>query len=267
MDPAQVREWTERYLNLYQCQILESAPSYLITQLSIEADKDLLNRPFYWMYVEKMNIPPKPIQLCFIFDPKNHPLNIQGEFLHYGAPRFQKMLQSAKKHGKFVRLYEDPGWQPAHSPSKPYTPWLLVNYQISYVCDQKKDRLCSLGINLLNGEIVESFYDRLKKRKWLNRLPPRRYLPAYGISLTEAVGELEFYLEEQLREEDLTWAKEAKERLTMELNQLNTFYPEEEKQDDEVRREKKNREQELVWQFHPRIEADIVNAGLFYIES
>ncbi|QBK14388.1 hypothetical protein AB849_012730 [Thermoactinomyces vulgaris] len=267
MDPAQVREWTEKYLKLYQCPVIESGPSYLITQLSIEADKDLLNRPFYWMYVEKMNIPPKPVQLCFIFDPENHPPDIRGEILHYGSPRFQKMLQSAQKHGKFVRLYEDPGWQPSHSPSKPYTPWLLVNYQLSYVCDQKKNRLSSLGINLLNGEIAESFYDCLKKRKWVNRLPPHRYLPAHGMSLTEAVGELEYYLEEQLKEEDQTWAKEAKERLNMELEQLNAFYPGEEKQDDEIRKEKKNREQELVWQFHPRIEAEVINAGLFYMES
>lgn len=142
-----------------------------------------------------------------------------------------------------------------------------MNYQLSYVCDQKKNRLSSLGINLLNGEIAESFYDCLKKRKWVNRLPPHRYLPAHGMSLTEAVGELEYYLEEQLKEEDQTWAKEAKERLNMELEQLNAFYPGEEKQDDEIRKEKKNREQELVWQFHPRIEAEVINAGLFYMES
>jgi hypothetical protein len=86
--------------------------------------------------------------------------------------------------------------------------------------------------------------------------------------LTEAVGELEYYLEDQLKEEDQTWATKAKERLRMELEQLNAFYPDdEENQGEEIRLEKKNREQELVWQFHPRIEAEVVNAGLFYMES
>lgn len=96
MDPAQVREWTEKYLKLYQCPVIESGPSYLITQLSIEADKDLLNRPFYWMYVEKMNIPPKPVQLCFIFDPENHPPDIRGKFCIMGPPVSKKCSNPRK---------------------------------------------------------------------------------------------------------------------------------------------------------------------------
>lgn len=267
MDQTQVRTWTERYLDNYQCQIIESAPTYLITQLSVQADKDLLNRPFYWMYVEKMNMKPNPIQLCLIFDTENHPADIKGELLYFGAPRFSKMLQSAQKHGKFVRLYETPKWQPSYSPAKPYSPWLGVNYKISYICDQKKDRLCHLGINLLNGEVAELFYETLSERKWSAHIPPNRHIPSLRLSLTEAVGELEFYLEEQIRQEDLTWATEAKERFTAELTQLNSFYPENVQQNDELAREKKQQEQELVWQYHPRIEISVVNAGLFYLES
>ncbi len=266
MDQTQVRKWTERYLDSYQCQIIESAPTFLTTQLSVQADKDLLNRPFYWMYVEKMNIKPNPIQLCLIFDPDNHPDDIKGELFYFGAPRFRKMLQSAQKHGKFVRLYEIPKWQSPYSQAKPYSPRLGVNYKISYICDQKKDRLCHLGINLLNGEVTESFYEILSERKWSAQIPPNRHVPAARFSLMEAVGELEFYLEEQIKQEDLTWAKKAKERFTAELNQLNSYYPENIQQNGELAKEKKQQEQELVWQYYPRIEISVINAGLFYLE-
>ncbi|MGA8941706.1 MAG: YqhG family protein [Thermoactinomyces sp.] len=267
MDQTRVRKWTERYLNHYQCQIIESAPTYLVTQLSVQADKDILNRPFYWMYVEKMNIKPNPIQLCLIFDPENHPVDIKGEFLYFGAPRFRKMLESAQKHGKFVRLYELPKWQASRSPAKAYSPWLGVNYKISYICDQKKDRLCHLGISLLSGEVTESFYEMLAERKWSVQLPPNRHIPSQRLSLMEAVGELEFYLEEQIRQEDLTWAKEAQERFNNEIKQLDSYYPEHIQPDDKLAKEKKQQEQELVWQYHPRIEISVVNAGIFYLET
>lgn len=214
-----------------------------------------------------MGIKPNPVQLCLIFEPDSHPPDIKGELFYFGAPRFRKMLESAQKHGKFVRLYEVPKWHPPQSPPKPYSPWLGINYKISYICDQKKDRLCHLGINLLNGEVAESFYETVAGRKWSSHIPPNRHVPAQRLSLMEAVGELEFYLEEQIKQEDLTWARKAKKRFSAELAQLNSYYPENIQQNEELLKEKKQQEQELVWQYHPRIEISVINAGLFYLES
>ncbi|MGA9174969.1 MAG: YqhG family protein [Thermoactinomyces sp.] len=268
MDPKKVREFTERYLMLNDCHILESGPTYLITQLSIHADKDLLNRPFYWMYVERMNLPPQPIRLSLIFDPDNHPEEIRGEHLFYGAPRFTKILHSAQKHGRFVRLYEEPGsYQRYGDLTKPYTPWLAVNYKVSYVCDQKRDRLFCLGINLHDGTIQEGFYQMIKDRQWTNKLPAKRYTIEPQLKVVEAVGELEYYLEETIRNEDQTWAEEADKRLRMELEQLESFYPDESSLSDELSKEKKQRREEIVWQFHPRVEIEVVNSGLFYVDS
>lgn len=268
MDQKKVREFTERYLKLNDCHILESGPTYLLTQLSIHADKDLLNRPFYWMYVERMNLPPQPVRLSFVFDPENHPEEIRGEHLFYGTPRFAKILQSAQKHGKFVRLYEEPRYEPAYTDlTKPYSPWLAVNYKVSYVCDQKRDRLCSLGINLNDGTIREGFYEVIKDRRWSNRLPAKRYTVEPRLQVVEAVGELEYYLEETIRREDLTWAEEAEKRLQSELERLDVFYPDEPSMPDEIRTEKKRRREEIVWQFHPRVEISVINAGLFYVDT
>jgi hypothetical protein len=268
MDQSKIRAFTERYLELNGCRILESSPTHLVTQLSIEADKDLLNRPFYWMYVERMNLEPQPVRLSLVFDPDNHPPEIRGEYLFFGTPRFTQILRSAQKYGKFVRLYEEPDVHNRfHFQSKPYTSWLAVHFKVSYVCDKKKDCLRSLGINLISGEIQERFYERLKEQQWSNILPAQRYTVEPHLTIPEAVGELEYYLEEQIRGEDSTWAEQARERLEAELRQLDAYYPEEENMSDSLRKEKKQRREEIVWQFHPRVEISVVNAGLFYFEQ
>lgn len=265
MDQQQVRDFTEQYLRHHNCQIIETAPTHIYTQLSIEADKDLLNRPLYWMYVERMGLEPQPSHYCFIFDAENPPQNLKGEYLFYGSPRFTQLLNSAKKHGQFVRLYQEPDANELITrQSKPYTPWLLVNYFVSYICDRKKDRIFQLGIHLQTGEIRNQFYQEIRHLGWSTRLPDQRYTESPFMSISEAVGELEYYLQDIIQNEDLSWAKEAQGRLDRELEQLNLFYPSEEKLNEEQEKQKLDRRSELIWQYHPRIEVQIINAGLFY---
>jgi hypothetical protein len=267
VDQIAMRKFTERYLRATNCHIIESAPSFLHTQLSVEADKDLVNRPFFWMYVEKMNLPANPVQLCFVFDPENPPEGKRAEHLFYGSPRFRQLLQSAQNQGKFVRLYQEPArWSHFSSLSKGYSPWIGVHYLISYVCDQKMDRIVSLGINLQTGEIKKDFDDVLQKFKWSHKLPERRYTLNPRMSIQEAVGELEYILTEELTEEDHQWAEDADQRLQDELNQVAAFFPVKEKLTDEQSAAKTARERECIWQYHPRIEVNLIAAGLFYLE-
>lgn len=265
MDQQEVRDFVERYMECHQCQVIESTPTYMLTQLTIEADKDLLNRPFYWMYVEKLNQEPQPAQFCFIFDPENHPAEQRGEHLFFGSPRFSQMLQSAQKHGRFVRLYQNSPYRERSSLSQPYIPWLSINFKLSYICDRKKNRLCSLGINLYSGEIKEDFYPWIQTFSWTSQLPAKRHLLSKRLSIPEAVGELEYYIQDQLHQEDLSWAEAAKERLQLEMEQLNSFYPEGEVKNEEKEKEKKQRIREMIWQYHPRVEIEVVNAGIFYM--
>ena len=43
------------------------------------------------------------------------------------------------------------------------TPWLGVNYKISYYSDQTKEMLYSLGINLMTGNLIEEFQESLRE--------------------------------------------------------------------------------------------------------
>ncbi|MBA4495714.1 YqhG family protein [Paenactinomyces guangxiensis] len=268
MDQKEIRSFTERYLQCHDCHIIESAPTHIVTQLSIHADKDLLNRPFYWMFVERMNMEPQPAQLCFCFDADLRPEHGRVEHLFYGSPRFAQMLNSAQKNGQFVRLYQQPqGWERRNYISKPYTPWLGINFKISYICDQKMDRISYVGINLQNGEVRDGFYQMIQSLSWTSKLPAQRHILSPRLTIPEAVGELEYYLQEQIENEDLTWADEAMQRLEAELNQLDSYYPDETSMSEETRKEKKQRRRETIWQYHPRVEIKTINSGLFYIEQ
>ncbi|MGI6126385.1 MAG: YqhG family protein [Planifilum sp.] len=263
MAADRIRRFTERFLTAHGCHFIEKSPNHLITQLSIEADKDLVHRPFYWMYVEKMGIEPQPSILTFVFDPQELDQHDRGECLNPGSPRFLTMLEAAKKRGRFVRLFEESA-RPVGNPlsSRPYIPWLGVNFQVSYVCDQKKDVIHCLGINLHSGEIMEDFFREMKRRRWNAKLPANRHTIQPQLRIAEGVGELERFLQTQIERQDMTWAKQALKRMRIELEQLEHFFPE-----GENNAEKEQRIRETIWQYHPRVEVEVINAGLFYLEA
>jgi len=268
MNPQQVRNFAERYFLSQECSIIEKSPAHLQVQLSVEADKDIMNRPFYWMYVERMGLPANPAILTLIFDPEAAPPDLSGELMNFGSPRFALLLESAQKRGRFVRLFESPSTTAPHPLlSRPYVPWLGVNFLVSYVCDRKKDEIVDLGINLHSGEVVRSFYEHLQHKEWSSKLPANRHViqPHFGIA--EGVGELEFHLQKHIEEQDRTWAHEAYEQLEQELDQLDLYYPDHLLLNEETRAEKKQRIREAVWQYHPRVEVSVVNAGLFYLDG
>lgn len=266
MDSSRVHTFAKRYFAANGCHIIESSPSYLQVQLSVKVDKELINRPFYWMYVEKMNLKPNPVTLTLVSNPEQAPEGLRGELLSFGTPRFTQILQSAIAQGRFIRLYEEERSLGTKSPSSstPYFPWLAINFKVSYICDQKKDALLYLGLNLYDGSLLDPFYPQIKLRSWTPKLPAHRHIVQPKISVAEGVGKLEYYLQEYLEQQDLSWAAEARERLQQELSQLDQYYPDLNSLTEEQRTEKKQRIQEAFWQYHPRIEVEVINAGLFY---
>ncbi|MDA8353329.1 MAG: hypothetical protein M0Z65_09140 [Firmicutes bacterium] len=268
MEPNQVKSFAQRYLDAYNCRVIEQTPDWVETELSIEADQDLVHRPFYWMYVEKMGLAPQTVTLTWFFDAKKAPTDRRAELLSFGSSRFNQMLQSAQKRGRFARLFEDrPSPVRSRSTSKPYEPWLGINYRVSYICDMKKDEILPFGIHLRTGDIQENFYPRIRSRNWTSVMPAHRHILPNLLSIPEAVGELEYNLQGYIEHQDLSWAKRAKERLDREMQQLHAYYPEEWRMSDELHEEKKQRIRETVWQYHPRIEVDVINAGLFYLDA
>ena len=53
MQQQEIHKFLERYFHANHCEIIEKHPSYMTVQLTIELDKELMNRPFYWHYLRK----------------------------------------------------------------------------------------------------------------------------------------------------------------------------------------------------------------------
>lgn len=229
MNQQRVRKYVEQYLSAFSSHIMETHPDFLTVKLPVEVDKDIGNRPFYWSWVEKMNLPYQPLVLTFCFDPDRMPDDRRAEHLHLGAARLQQIFQSTRKHGSFVCMYETLPQTRAQASSRqsvPLVPWLGVNWKVSFICDKKRDLILHFGVNLHQPHIVRDFYPFLLQRQLAPSIPDYHYTLDRRITISQAFAMMEAEIRRILAQEDQTWAAAAKQRLEEELQILEAYYRE-----------------------------------------
>ncbi|WP_400163933.1 YqhG family protein [Brevibacillus sp. TJ4] len=229
MQQQQIRQFVERYLAAFSAHVVETHPDYLTVKLPVEVDKDIGNRPFYWSWVEKMNLPYQPLVLTFAFDPERMPEGLRAEHLHLGAGRMQQIFSSTKKHGRFVCMYEQiPGFLPhvGVRRSIPLVPWLCLNMKISLLCDKKRDIMLSLGVNLHERQLVDDFVSQLYRLTLTPSIPDYYYTLDRRITLQQAQAIAEQEVMRRLQQEDQQWADSARTRLEEEWAILDAYYKE-----------------------------------------
>ena len=52
MYPQQIHQYVRQFFNENNCTILRESEHFVQVQLTVEMDKKIMNRPFYWKYVE-----------------------------------------------------------------------------------------------------------------------------------------------------------------------------------------------------------------------
>lgn len=179
MKNQQIHQFLERFFIANKCDILENKNGYLHVQLTNEMDKELMNRPFYWHYIEKTGGTPNPMKLALVTDQNSAP-DAKGEIIHYGSPRLHQIFQSTKKLSGFIRLFEQSN-ENSHGHT-PLHPWICLNVKISYQADRKKESFQSFGVNLIYGQIKENFFDDLTTLS----LTPR--IPDFSFTLTPMIS-------------------------------------------------------------------------------
>nr|WP_263325742.1 YqhG family protein [Neobacillus sp. Marseille-Q6967] len=258
MQQQEIHNFLIRYFQANECAIIENAPGYITVQLTIELDKELMNRPFYWHYLEKTGGIPNPMQLTLITNPDLAPENLKGETIHFGSPRLHQIFESTKKLAGYIRLYENHRY---FNKQTPLMPWLCMNVKISYQCDRKRDVFKSIGLQLINGQMVEDFHERLQK------IPLTPKIPDYSFTLSPLVkpksgfARIENYLKAVIEQDDHTWADEAKKRWEADKRLLEHFYEDVEEENESYETEKKA----LQEQYEPKINISFINGGLFYL--
>ncbi|MCM3390068.1 YqhG family protein [Ureibacillus chungkukjangi] len=257
MYAEQVHDYLKTFFKETDCEIVSDEGHMLSVQLTIDMDKRIMNRPFYWQYIEATNSPANPARLNLITDRTKIQNQFLGEIIHFGSGRLHQIFKSTKELGSFVRMY-----QHGNEGSKMLTPYFCVNYKVSYYCDQTKEVLYSLGINLINGEIEDNFHEFVTKLALKPTIPEKSFCLQYIIKPKRAVERLDSMIQNIIQNDDHSWAEEAKKRWDKELEVLDYFYEGVEEKPESYEIEKKGLEE----RFNPHIKVEIINGGLFFLQ-
>jgi len=259
MQQEEIHQYLERYFEANECEVLENQPGFLTVQLTIDMDKELMNRPFYWHYLEKTGGIPNPAKLTIITDKNYTSDDVKGEMIHFGAPRLHQIFQSTKKLAGFIRLFEESIVPP--NQQRPLYPWLGVNIKISYQCDRKRDVFRSFGLNMINGGLVENFQDYLQTKRLTPKIPDLCFTLSPIIMPKSGLNRIEAFLKQEILSEDHEWAEQARQRWEEDLALLDHFYEDLEEKPESYQIEK----EALREQYEPVIKIEIINGGLFYL--
>jgi hypothetical protein len=258
MEQHNIHNYLEKYFQLNRCDMLENDGKSLHVRLSVELDKRLMNRPFYWQYVETTGADAQPMELKIVTEQTENDKK-EGEFIHFGSPRLHQIFQSTKELGGFIRLYEDIG--DMHGRSIALEPWLGLNMKVSYQCDRKKDMLVSPGLHLISGKVVNDFDDHLAATSMTPKIPNFCFTISPLIKLQSGIKRIERMVENAIQNDDHSWADEARERWEQDLDLLDRFYENEQEKPESYYSEK----EALRQQYEPKIKVEIINGGLFYL--
>lgn len=259
MQQQEIHNFLERYFQANGCTIINNGPGFLSVELTIDLDKELMNRPFYWHYLEKTGGTPNPMSLTLITEPNLAPKDLKGEIIHFGSPRLHQIFASTRKLAGFIRLYEEQQRTPVKQ--TPLKPWLGMNVRISYQSDRKRDVLKSIGLQLINGQMIENFHDKLLELKLTRKIPDYSFTISPLIMPKSGMLRVEKFLKDQLELEDHAWAEAARARWDKDLTLLEHFYEELDEKGEIYEIEKAA----LKEQYEPKISISIVNGGLFYL--
>src|SRR5699024_12391341 len=102
----------------------------LVVGLTEEMDKALMNRPFYWNYMETMNQKGKPMKLTFLT--KNENRDEEGEWVTCGSPRLHQVAKHLKGQSQYTRLFQV---MHIHEQTMIH-PWLVMIYCVRYYVKQ-----------------------------------------------------------------------------------------------------------------------------------
>lgn len=192
------------------------------------------------------------------------------ETVSFGCRRLDQMFAATQARGSYVQLFEEaPPVQRGSAISHSYTTWLGVNYKVEFICDMKREELHSFGISMSTGEIVEHFQQIVSERQLTPRMPARCQLRDV-ISLEKAVHQLETHLEKHLQKTDYDWARSAQARMNDEVNRIHSYYGDllrtlEADQKEEMQAQYIRRQEEIEWQYRPRVDIQAVNCGWFHL--
>jgi len=201
------------------------------------------------------------------------PRRVPREDLYYGSRKLEQLFQSARSAGSYVCLFQEPENKRAHPlHSTAYTAWLGITFKVEFACDMKREELHSVGVSLATGQHTERFHESLLSLRMTPRLPPNVHTAKNGLTLAKAAAIAEQQLERKIKTYDYGWADAASERLRVELEMIAHYYEPIIKAADEeslpaITEQFSRRQDEIRWQYEPRVSVSAINCGIFYLQG
>ena len=247
--------FVKQFFDTNGCAITEESSSHMNIQLTNAMDEEIMNRPFYWHYMKKMNRQGEPMQLTFTEDTAD-----PGIYLHAGTPKLHTIYETAMKKGRLARLYEAVNKTQSNGA---LTPWLVVNVLLHYRGKQTKDEPLSIGLQLLHGTFVPRMMERISNYSFNMTVSDYTFPMTPIIQLKSAYKRIEGYVENYTSSQNHTWARDSHQQLEQEEQLLQSFYESGDMSEDQFNKER----DQLVKRYRPRIEMEVVNGGLFYLSQ
>lgn len=275
--PEQRLSFCDRYFTSVGARTLVARPMYREYELPVDVDKELIERPFYWMWVEATRQSVEPTVLRLAFDaeaqareearlnaeqpPAPFPWSLKRrvERIDFGSPLFDRILLSAARRGRIASVREgDAGGE--------LVPWMMVNGVFAYTADLNREEWFSYAICLDNLQVVDRFYERIQHRD-LAGVPASDLLRHSCHTVHDAWRKLQRALADHVAAQDDAWAEEAMARLHGDLAQLSAYYESllDELTDEErvpVLQERDRKQAALIEKSAPRVECRIHQVAL-----
>ncbi|UTR14461.1 YqhG family protein [Salipaludibacillus sp. LMS25] len=259
MHQTEIHTFLTHFFKENHCDIHLLSSHTFQVQLTKEMDKALMNRPFYWHYVEKTGAEPQPATLTLKTGQEDEEEK-QGEFIHFGSPRLHDIFRFVQKKGAYGKFYE--GVYPS-SQAISLKPWLNLNGKISYKCHQKKEIFYSIGLSLITGEMLNDFHTLIANRSYLVTIPDYCFTLTPLIKPATGITRIQNHIKNNIEHDDHEWANVAEKKMRNDLSLLDTFYEDVFPKPTSYEKEK----EAIIEQYQPIIELSIINGGLFYLST
>lgn len=248
-------DFLHEYFTTYNCEVITENQTEMTVKLTRELDQVLMNRPFYWHYMDKIGREGEPMSLYL--DTSTEKKDNNKEWIHFGSPRLQQIFHHIKQNARYTVLYEETGGNAKTA----LHPWLVTNIMVHYCGKQKKESIHSIGLQLINGMMKSNMMESIESLSMVRRMSDYSFTISPIIMPLSGFRRVFHYLENQLLEEDLDWAKESTNALNEEIQLLEYFFNQQDENHDIFEKEKER----LTERLQPHIEIEIINAGLFYL--
>lgn len=252
-DQLDIEKFLTSFFTQHGCTIEKKEPGLLDVQLTKQLDQAIMNRPFYWHYMTATGKKGEPMKLTYCYQKEK--ISKETEWIHFGTPNMNQIFNYLDLTSRYIQVFEQLKVQEKTA----LYPWLLVNLKLSFKGRHIREDVLSIGLNLINGQLIKNAMETFEKRRLDESIQPNCYTISPMIKVESGFRRIENYIERYLLKQNYRWVIDSSESLKEELLWLNHFY-----KDQQKRKNLKNEIIQTYKRLKPEVSYQVINGGLVY---